>query len=76
MANTLQLYFPQLRERQQILDDIFSRENLKTIYDTWNEQQQNYFLDICCGARGEVQKSFMHFRMIVFTEVNNKQIQG
>ena len=52
MAYTLQLYFPQLRERQQILDDILSRENLKTIYDTWDEQQQNYFLDICCGARG------------------------
>ena len=52
MANTLQLYFPQLRERQQILDDILSRENLKNIYDTWNEQQQKYFLDICCGARG------------------------
>ena len=29
MANTLQLYFPKLRERQQILDDILSRENLK-----------------------------------------------
>ena len=52
MAKTLQLYFPQLRERQQILDDILSRENLKNIYDTWDEQQQKYFLDICCGARG------------------------
>lgn len=52
MANTLRLYFPKLRERQQILDDILAWENLKTIYDTWNEQQQNYFLDICCGACG------------------------
>ena len=52
MTNTLQLYFPQLRERQQILDDILSRENLKTLYDTWNEQQQNYFQDICCGTQG------------------------
>ena len=47
MQNTLQLYFPKLRERQQILDDISSRENLKTIYDTWDEQPQKYFLDIC-----------------------------
>lgn len=52
MANKLQLYFPQLRERQQVLDDILSRENLKTLYETWNEEQQNYFLDICCGVRG------------------------
>lgn len=52
MANTLQLYFPQLRERQQILDDIMSRENLKTLYNTWKKEQQNYFLDICTGACG------------------------
>ena len=52
MANTLQLYFPQLRNRQQVLDDILSRENLKTLYKTWNEKQQKYFLDICTGARG------------------------
>ena len=52
MANTLQLYFPQLRVRQQVLDEIMSKENLKTLYETWNEKQQNYFLDICSGARG------------------------
>ena len=52
MANTLQLYFPTLRNRQQVLDDIVSRENLKTLYETWDEKQQNYFLDICSGTRG------------------------
>ena len=52
MANTLQLYFPQLRNRQQVLDDIMSKESLKALYETWNEEQQNYFLDICTGARG------------------------
>ena len=52
MANKLQLYFPQLRSREQVLDEIKSRENLKTIYETWNEEQQHYFLDICSGARG------------------------
>lgn len=52
MANTLQLYFPQLRTRQQILDEIDSKENLKTLYATWKKEQQDYFLDICTGARG------------------------
>lgn len=52
MANTLKLYFPQLRERQQVLDDIRAKENLKTLYETWKEEQQHYFLDICTGARG------------------------
>ena len=52
MANTLQLYFPKLRNRQQVLGDIVSREDLKALYETWNEEQQNYFLDICSGTRG------------------------
>ena len=52
MANTLKRYFPQLRERQQVLDDIMGKENLKLLYETWKEEQQEYFLDICTGARG------------------------
>ena len=52
MVNTLQLYFPQLRERQQVLDDIKAKENLKTLYESWKEEDQHYFLDICTGARG------------------------
>ncbi len=52
MENTLQRCFPQIRTHQQVLDDITRREHLKTIYETWNEEQQNYFLDICTGARG------------------------
>lgn len=50
MANTLQLYFPQIGARQQILDEINSKENLKTLYETWKEEQKEYFLDICTGA--------------------------
>ena len=52
MVNTLQLYFPQLRNRQQVLEDVMSRENLKTLYETWKKEEQEYFLDICTGARG------------------------
>ena len=52
MANTLKLYFPQLRERQQVLDDIMSKESLKALYETWKKEEQDYFLDICTGARG------------------------
>lgn len=52
MANTLKLYFPQLRERQQVLDDIMSKENLKKLYKEWKEEEREYFLDICTGARG------------------------
>jgi hypothetical protein len=75
MANTLQLYFPKLRERQQILDDISSRENLKTIYDTWDEQQQNYFLDICCGARGVKMLYDSFFKEIFDPDVKPERLE-
>lgn len=52
MRNTLQLYFPQLRNRQEVLDDILSKENLKVTYETWNNQQKEHFLDLCSGVRG------------------------
>ena len=52
MRNTLQLHFPQLRNRQEVLDDILSKENLKGTYETWNEIQKEHFLDICSGVRG------------------------
>ena len=75
MANTLQLYFPKLRERQQVLDDILSKENLKTIYDTWNEQQQNYFLDICCGARGVKMLYDSFFKEIFDPDVKPERLE-
>ena len=75
MANTLQLYFPKLRERQQILDDILGRENLKTIYDTWDEQQQNYFLDICCGARGVKMLYDCFFKEILDPDVKPERLE-
>ena len=52
MANTLQLYFPMLRTRQQVLDEIEAKEKLRTTYNTWEEEEKKYFLDICTGARG------------------------
>ncbi len=75
MANTLQLYFPKLRERQQILDDISSRENLKTTYETWDEQQQNYFLDICCGARGVKMLYDSFFKEIFDPDVKPERLE-
>ena len=52
MANTLQLYFPQLRTRQQVLDEIQAKENLHALYHSWKEEEQEYFLDVCTGVRG------------------------
>ena len=76
MTNTLQLYFSQLRNRQQVLDDIFSREKLKTLYDTWNAEQQKYFLDICTGARGVKMLYDSFFKEIFDPDVKPERLEG
>lgn len=75
MENTLQLYFPQLRNRQQVLNDIMSRENLKTLYETWNEEQKNYFLDIVCGVCGVKMLYDSFFKEILNPDTKPKRLE-
>jgi len=35
-----------------VLDEIEAKEKLRTTYNTWEEEEKKYFLDICTGARG------------------------
>lgn len=52
MPNKLQQYFPTIRTRNAILTDIQSNFSLKSIFNSWNSNQQNAFLDACTGVRG------------------------
>ena len=52
MANTLQKTFSMIRTREELLDEISQNENLQTVYQSWNEDQQNEFLDFCTGVKG------------------------
>ncbi len=48
----LKNYFPMLREREEILDEIMKKSVCKRIYQKWTAEQQKHFLDFCSGARG------------------------
>ena len=52
MAGILQQYFPMIRTRNEVLDEIFRNEKLDRIYRGWSEQQREEFLDFCTGNRG------------------------
>ena len=52
MANKLQNYFPIIRSREEILEIIRERENLKLLFTSWSSARQNEFLDFCSGTRG------------------------
>lgn len=52
MSNKLQQYFPTIRSRKEVLDEIYSRNELKSVFESWPDEQQELFLDFCSGVRG------------------------
>ncbi len=52
MATNLKQYFPMIRERGEIQQLIDADEQKKSLFDSWNKEQQEEFLDMCCGAKG------------------------
>lgn len=52
MNNGLKEYFPVIREREEVLDEIYQKPSLKALFETWTEKQQEEFLDYCTGVKG------------------------
>ena len=48
----LRNYFPMIRTREEIVKEIQENERLSEIYEDWNPQQRERFLDACTGVRG------------------------
>ncbi|MBO5056226.1 MAG: hypothetical protein J6C64_07730 [Lachnospiraceae bacterium] len=52
MASKLKKYFPMIRERKDILDEIRSRKELEEQFESWSKERQEDFLNFCTGVRG------------------------
>ena len=52
MTNKLQQYFPMIRTREEVLNEIESKNKLKNLFYEWTEENQNEFLDFCTGVKG------------------------
>lgn len=52
MVNVLQKYFPMLRTRESILNEISGNDRLMTVWQEWNKEQRELFLDYCSGQKG------------------------
>ena len=44
MANGLKRYFPMIRDKAEILNDICKSAALTAVYESWNEEQQEKFI--------------------------------
>ena len=51
-SNKLNTYFPMIRSRDAVLQDIHSNKLLTGTFHSWSEAQQTEFLDFCTGVRG------------------------
>ena len=52
MANKLTQYFPILRTREEIQEEIQANDALRAKFSEWTLEQQSEFLDFCSGERG------------------------
>ena len=48
----LSQFFPCIRTKELIFDDIKKHPNLENIYESWTSDQQEEFLNICTGNKG------------------------
>ena len=48
----LKQYFPMIREREDIKQEICENPKLLEKYREWDEEQQEEFLDYCTGVKG------------------------
>ena len=51
-ATTLQQYFPLIRTREEVLNEIQENKKLYYTYLDWSDEERNYFLDFCTGMKG------------------------
>ena len=71
MTNKLQQYFLMIRTREEVLNEIESKNKLKNLFYEWTEENQNEFLDFCTGVKGiKIMYDFM------IKEILNRQLNG
>ena len=52
MTTNLRAYFPMIRTKKELLDEIRGRAILSETFHKWKKEQQEEFLDFCTGVRG------------------------
>lgn len=59
-TNLLKSHFPTIRERHEVLEEIQSSPELCRVFESWEKEYQEEFLDYCTGVRG-VKLLYDHF---------------
>ena len=52
MTNNLRNFFPMIRTRRDLLEEIGDSSSLSDLFHSWSEEQREDFLDFCTGSKG------------------------
>ncbi len=75
MAETkLKQYFPILRTRQELIDEIEKKEKLREMFYGWKDYEQKEFLDFCTGVRGVKMLYDSFFKEVFNPEVTPERL--
>ena len=75
MQTKLQEYFPMIKTRQTILDEINRNSKLCNIFERWEKNQQEEFLDFCTGVKGVKLLYDAFFKQIMNPETAPKRLE-
>lgn len=75
MATPLKTYFPMLRSREELLEEIEKTANLQYMFQNWTDLQQEEFLDFCTGVRGAKMLYDSFFKEILNPETTPERLE-
>ena len=52
MTNNLRNFFPMIRTRKDLLEEIGDSSSRSDLFNSWSEEQREDFLDFCTGSKG------------------------
>lgn len=74
MNRGLKKYFPIIQEKQEILTKIQKSKSLQTLFESWNREQQEEFLNIVTGIKGVKMLYDSFFKEIMNPEYNQERL--
>lgn len=75
MKKRLKDYFPQIRTREEVLNDIFANPLSAYQFGQWEEELKEEFLDFCTGARGIKMTYDSFFKEIMNPEIHAERLE-
>ena len=75
MAKTLQEHFPIIRDREEVITEIYGNKQLLSEYESWTEEQQTLFLEYCTGIRGVKILYDQFFKLVINPEHHPERLE-